>query len=58
MGQVIDVLTERNFEGTTVSEELRNGDTGGAQKVRVATWQRNKNQGIVAKRQHLADLLF
>lgn len=33
-------------------------DTGGAQKVRVVTWQRNKNGGIVAKRQLLAGLLF
>lgn len=51
-------MTERNFGGTTVSEELKNGDTGRAQKVTVVTWQRNKNWGIVAKKQHLAGLLF
>lgn len=58
MGLVIDVLTERNVEGTTISEELKNGDTGGAQKVRVVTWQRNKIWATVAKGQHLAGLLF
>lgn len=33
MGLVIDTVTERNFGGTTVSEELKNGDTGRAQNV-------------------------
>jgi len=57
MGLVIDALTERNFKGTIVSEELENDGTG-AQKVRVVTWQRNKNRGKVAKRPHVAGSLF